>query len=233
MTQERLFDKPEIKHDKKLLRDPAMAAAIAKCCVYHMEPNTGIAIQVHPGPCRFCEFPFDKKIAAVRDFYQWAGFATIRPDDDGWPEIEPSVEAFMQLPREEQARLATLAAGYTPDEYGEPRLDTGYEYPDGYAENKWKEAHGKRIREGSISNDESVTADKKRTSAGETPASTGGLGGRPAAGDRDGGRVGGSAETARTQRGRLPDRAEEAPGPDEGDLPVPPRYVDEDGSQPF
>lgn len=228
MTQERLFDKPEIKHDKKLLRDPAMAAAIAKCCVYHMEPNTGIAIQVHPGPCRFCEFPFDKKIAAVRDFYQWAGFATITPDD-GWPSIEPSVEAFMQLPREEQARLATLAAGYTPDEYGEPKLDTGYEYPpapEDYAEVIRKSVE--RIRNG-----ESVTADKKRTSVGETAASTGGLGGRPAAGDGDGGRVGGSAEAPRTQRGRLPDRAEEAPGPDEGDVPIPPRYTDEDGSQPF
>ena len=212
----RLFDPPEPTPPKKLLRDPAVASAVAKCIVNTLEPASKLAQQAHPGKCRFCDVDFDRKISALTEFNQWAGWAALDkpPDlvDPDWPEIEPQVEAFMRLPLEEQQRLAAKAAGYDPEEYANTPPEYGRSYP-----------HGK-----------SVTDDKTATGARDTEAQPGQVGGRDRASYRKGRGIGGPEEIEGAAPAGIPDRAPQAPGSNQDDLSVPTdRYRDKSGDQPF
>jgi hypothetical protein len=93
VTQPGFFDPPEPKPPAKLLRDPAMAAAVAKCIIVRLEPATKIARQAHPQPCRFCRFPIDKLIPALLEFNEWAGWEALNyppgTRDPDWPVLEP------------------------------------------------------------------------------------------------------------------------------------------------
>lgn len=221
-----LFDRPAARAPSNLLRDPAIAAAVAKCCVKQLAPNDGISYQVHPTECRWCRYPLERKLEAVREFVRWAGFNNITNENPDWPVLEPSVEAFMQLPRIEQARLSTLAAGYQPNEWGEP--DTGYEYPGSSTEVR---GSTQKVR----GNGKSFTDYEKRSGPAPSPTPSGPVGGRDGTGERGSGRLGGTQEAQRTERRGLPDPAPQAPGPQAPDTPVPiDRFHNPDGTeQPF
>ena len=237
MSQPGLFDPPEPKPPKKFVRDPAMAAAIAKCIMASVEPSSRLIFQVHPSPCRYCEFSFERRLRALLEFNEWAGWAALdKPPglvDPDWPTLEPQVEAFMRLPYEEQLRLTEQAAGYAPGTYGK---NTGYEYPIGQAQGSRKsaEVHGKsaEVHGKDLGDVKSFTDDSKGTSPGTTDAEPREVGGRPEPRERRGRGIGGPETPEGAAPGGLPDRAEEAPGPDEGDLPVqadPRGYYEPDG----
>lgn len=236
MTQSGFFDRPEERAKAKLLRDPAMAAAIAKCLIARLEPKSRITAQAHPMQCRWCKYPFVKLGEALDEFNQWAGWLGLdQPpgnQDPDWPTLEPMVEAFMRLPYEEQIRLTAKAAGYPEDTFTK---NTGYEYPVGPWKDTSKSGNATEVGEKGEGLGESVIDDPKGSSPGAPAVEPQPVGGRDGDGNRVRRGVGGSATAAGAGRRGLPDPEAEAPGPDEGDSPIQiDRYRNSDGSnQPF
>jgi hypothetical protein len=101
--------------DEAVIRDPAHAAAAAKCWLFRKMGKIGPISPNHPEPCAWCEFDLDYILEKIAEFNEWAGFEDIDRFDVGDPlvrPIRPSVENFMQLPRPEQGRLVRVAQGY-------------------------------------------------------------------------------------------------------------------------
>jgi hypothetical protein len=234
--QPTLFDKPEERPKSKLLRDPAMAAAIAKCLIARMEPASRITRQAHPMQCRWCKYTFGRLADALNEFNTWAGWEGLdRPpgnQDPDWPTLEPQVEAFMRLPYEEQIRLCAIAAGYPEDTFTK---NTGYEYPVGEGNVSDKSGNVSEVGQKGRGLGESVTDEQKVSSPGAPAVEPQPVGGRDGAGNRRGRGIGGPETAEGTQDRGVLDRAAEAPGPGEGDSPIQiDRYRNPDGSsQPF
>jgi len=223
-----LFDPPEPK-PKKALRDPAIAAAVSKCIIARLEPQSRLTWMSHPTRCRFCDFPFGRLLDGLNDFNAWAGWGALdrppgRPDPD-FPELEPQVEAFMQLPVEEQQRLTAIAAGYPPDVFAQAERM--------YPGRKHMEAQGKRMeaqrREKGLPVEQPVIDDKKAAGPVSPDPQPGSVGGRNEAGHRRGRGIGGPETPAGAGARGLSDRGPEAPGPEEDDSPVQDRYHDTQG----
>ena len=114
------------------LREMAQAIAVSKCYLAAVAPPdmfrrrthdgkvdpkgepTFIA-QAHPAPCKFCKLTIERKVDALYEFYEWAGFG--KPVDPDFGGLQPAIEQFLSLPEAEQARLAYEAAGYKKEQY--------------------------------------------------------------------------------------------------------------------
>lgn len=99
MTRGRVVDKGGKKGDW-IIRDPAVAAAAAKCWLARFQGVIIIDGSYHPETCSMCEYDVDSLLAAIREFNAWSG---IMPGKDPVP-MRAEVEGFLTLPREEQAR---------------------------------------------------------------------------------------------------------------------------------
>jgi hypothetical protein len=101
------------------MRDPSQAVAAAKCVVAR---DMGKAVMgaltprfFHPRECTFCEMETGWLRDAVAEFNEWAGLNPPTRIDPAFPDlqpVQPSVESFMLLPREEQALRVERAQGY-------------------------------------------------------------------------------------------------------------------------
>ncbi len=224
--QPTLFDRPEARPPSKLLRDPAMAAAIAKCLVARMEPATRLSRQAHPMECRWCKYPFGRLADALNDFNTWAGWESLnQPPGDPDAMLEPQVEAFMRLPYEEQIVLTARAAGYPDDTF---QKNTGYEYPVGQGN---VSGSSENVTGRGDTHGESLTDEQKGSSPGASAVEPQPVGGRDGAGNRARRGVGGAETAEGTQDRGVLAREAEAPGPGEGDSPIPiDRYRNPDGS---
>jgi hypothetical protein len=101
--------------DEAVIRDPADAAAAAKCWLHRRMGRLGAIAPHHPEPCAWCEFDPDYLVGKIAEFNTWAGFDNIDRFDVGDPFVRPirsDVENFMQLPVDEQAHLVRVAQGY-------------------------------------------------------------------------------------------------------------------------
>jgi len=101
--------------EQATIRDPAHAAAAAKCWLFRKMGKIGPISPNHPEDCAWCEFDLDYIVDRIAEFNTWAGFDQLERFDIGDPLVRPirsDVENFMQLPREEQAHLVRIAQGY-------------------------------------------------------------------------------------------------------------------------
>lgn len=224
--QRQLFDIPPGDR-KKGIRDPAMAVAVAKCIAHQLQPTKKFIQAAHPKECLYCKASLERKLAALNEFIDWAGFTRLptKVGEPDWPDLRNEVEMYMRLPHDEQRRFAAAHAGYDPDWY---ETNTGYEYSPPLQ----KEGIGKAY--GTHGGEENFTDDKKGTGTQLPPGPQRAMGGRPAAGEPGGRGVGGAEAVSRTTGRGLPSRGAETSELEEGSEAVPPdRYHDEGGSQPF
>lgn len=101
------------------IRDAAIAVAAAKCVVARDIGKDSLGVltprHFHPEECAFCEMETEWLRQAVTEFNAWAGLNPPATMDAAFPDlqpIQPSVESFMLLPREEQAIRVSRAQGY-------------------------------------------------------------------------------------------------------------------------
>lgn len=101
------------------VRDPSQAIAAAKCVIAR-DLGTGALGALtprffHPSECVFCDMDVEWLREAVAEFNEWAGLNPSMTIDPAFPDlhpIQPSVESFMLLPREEQLIRVQRAQGY-------------------------------------------------------------------------------------------------------------------------
>lgn len=101
------------------IRDAAIAVAAAKCVVARDIGKGSLGALTprffHPEECAFCEMETEWLRQAVAEFNAWAGLNPPEKIDAAFPDVQPlqpSVESFMLLPREEQAIRVQRAQGY-------------------------------------------------------------------------------------------------------------------------
>jgi hypothetical protein len=98
------------------IRDPAFAAAAAKCFLTRRFGRSVAGIIAdHPGECVFCEYDLDYLAGRLDEFNEWAGLKGETNHDPNDPLVRPlraDVEGFMMLPRDEQLNLVRAAQGY-------------------------------------------------------------------------------------------------------------------------
>ena len=101
------------------IRDPAQAIAVAKCVVARDLGAMAIGKVAprffHPGECAYCEMDVEWLRAGVAEFNEWAGLNPPTTVDPAFPDLlplQPNVESFSLLPRDEQAIRVKRAQGY-------------------------------------------------------------------------------------------------------------------------
>lgn len=101
------------------IRDAAIAVAAAKCVIARDLGGSTMGVLAprffHPEECAFCEMEPEWLRQAVAEFNQWAGLVPAEKMDPAFPDLhplQPSIESFMLLPREEQAIRVQRAQGY-------------------------------------------------------------------------------------------------------------------------
>ncbi len=100
---------PPPEPPRKPIRDPVMACAVARCMMAQMRQNPP---NTHPGPCPYCRIPLQRKNDALVEFNTWR---------DQMP--RPTVQAFEEIPPEEQRLLIGRHMGYTVGEDGSLSAD--------------------------------------------------------------------------------------------------------------
>lgn len=222
--QTAMFDIPPGDR-KKGIRDPAMAVAVAKCIAHQLQPTKKFIQAAHPKECLYCKASLERKLAALYEFHEWAGFTRLPThlNDPDWPDLRNEVEQYMKLPHDQQRRYAAAHAGYDPDWY---ETNTGYEYSPALQEVGIGKAYG---GQGGI-----FTDDEKGTGTQLPQGPQRAMGGRPDAGEPGGRGVGGTEAVPRTTGRGLPSGGSETSELKEGSEAVPPdRYRDKGGNQPF
>jgi hypothetical protein len=101
------------------IRDAAIVVAAAKCVIARDLGGASLGVLTprffHPEECAFCEMETEWLRQGVAEFNEWAGLNPPEKIDPAFPDlqpVQPSVESFMLLPREEQAIRVQRAQGY-------------------------------------------------------------------------------------------------------------------------
>jgi len=102
-----------------VIRDPANAAAAAKCWLGRTKGPLGLGA-FHPEECDFCHEEPAILIRALHEFADWSGLnwrsERYDPAAPNWTQLRPEIAEFTRLPREQQAKLVGQSQGYIPED---------------------------------------------------------------------------------------------------------------------
>jgi len=101
----------------RVIRDPALGVAVAKCLIHRLAADIGFAQAAHPLTCRICPIPTKDIWPVYMEFVEWT---RINDTSVFAADVPSAVVGFQQLPAETQLALVQDAQGYERDPDGTP-----------------------------------------------------------------------------------------------------------------